>query len=67
MSDLVADQAAITTAIPVIYEEQEALPHAPLDQPRSRSEQQEQQQQSSRGETVAPRENQSPPVVGTQS
>jgi uncharacterized circularly permuted ATP-grasp superfamily protein len=47
MGALVADQAAVTSAIPIIYDEQSQPTHSPQDKPRSTREQQEQQQQAS--------------------
>ena len=47
MGGLVADQAAVTQSIPIIYEDHDEPDTAPQDRPRSRTEQAEQQQQTS--------------------
>ena len=45
LAGLVADQASVTEAIPIIYPEQTEPTHSPQDRPRTHTEQQEQQQQ----------------------
>ena len=47
LAGLVADQASVTQAIPIIYDPQDEQTHSPQDRPRSMAEQQEQQQQAS--------------------
>jgi uncharacterized circularly permuted ATP-grasp superfamily protein len=53
MGGLVADQAAVTQSIPIIYEDHDEPDTAPQDRPRSRTEQAEQQQQTSVSSRVA--------------
>ena len=53
LAGLVADQAAaVTSAIPIIYDDQPAVTHSPQDRPRSHVEQQEQQQQSAQADGI---------------
>lgn len=42
---LVADQATVTQALPIVYDEQHEPEHSPQDEPRGRRDQHEQQQQ----------------------
>ncbi|MBG6237432.1 putative circularly permuted ATP-grasp superfamily protein [Mycetocola sp. CAN_C7] len=48
---LVADQATVTQALPIIYAEQHEPEHSPQDEPRGRRDQHEQQQQQAGDET----------------
>jgi uncharacterized circularly permuted ATP-grasp superfamily protein len=50
--ELVADQASVTTSIPIIYGKQHQVDHSPQDAPRS--DQQQQQQQAGPGERARP-------------
>jgi hypothetical protein len=51
---LVAEQAAVTEAITIIYDPQDEQAHSPQDRPLSTAQQQEQQQQSSDRRFVSP-------------
>jgi uncharacterized circularly permuted ATP-grasp superfamily protein len=53
LAELVADQAAVTEAIPIIYDAPGSQAHTPHDEPGSPGEEQEQQQQQQAGEAAA--------------
>ena len=54
LAGLVADQASVTEAIPIIYDAQGEQAHSPQDRPLSTQEQQEQQQQGRDAQEVTP-------------